>query len=75
MTLSSSDEETSDDKKDENDASENREKDRLPKPDISQPKKKTDEEIEDNNSEGGFKNLKFTQKQISFNPFQRGSTA
>ena len=61
MTLSSSDEEeASDDKKDKNDVSENREKERLPKPEISQPKRKTDEEIEDNNSEGGFKILKLT---------------
>jgi len=51
MTLSSSDEETFDDKKDKNDVSDNREKEILPKPDISQPKKKTDDEIEDDNSE------------------------
>ncbi len=53
MTLSSSDEETTDDKNQKN---KTLEKDRLPKPDISQPKKKTDKELEKQNlSEGRFK--------------------
>ena len=55
MTLSSSDEETSDDKKDKNNGSERCEKESLPKPDISEPKKNVDEELEENLSEGGLK--------------------
>ncbi|CBY43814.1 unnamed protein product [Oikopleura dioica] len=46
VTLSSSDEETTDDKNHKN---KTLEKDRLPKPDISQPKKKTDKELEKQN--------------------------
>merc|ERR1712037_221688 len=51
MTLSSSDEETSDDKKDKNNGPGKCEKESLPKPDISEPKKNVDEELEENLSE------------------------